>query len=77
MNEQAALVREDARDDDVTAELRIQVRRNGAMSVAGCIQQEAYAIAMLDAARESIRSHNRRQINGGGLILPPERTFQA
>lgn len=77
MNEHGALVREDARDDDVTAELRIQVRRNGAMSVAGCIQQEAYAIAMLDAARESIRSHNRRQINGAGLILPPERALQA
>lgn len=60
------------RDDEVVAELVIRVCRNGAMSVAGCIHQEAYALAMLDSARQSIKSHNARQIiNGGGqLILP-------
>ena len=61
-------------EDDVVAELKIQVRRSGAMSVAGCIHEEAYALAMLESARESIKSHNARQrLNGGqAVIVPPE-----
>ena len=74
MNE-AELERIDAREDlDVVAQLVISVRRNGAMSVAGCIHEEMYALAMLDSARDVVRSHNaRRRINGGGSQqLAPE-----
>lgn len=60
-------------DDDIVAFLKIAVRRNGAMSVEGCIEDEPYAKAMLDAARDSITRHNRKAINGGGLALPPTR----
>lgn len=64
-------MQEDLRDEDVVAELRIQVRRSGAMSVTGCIHEERYALAMLDSARDSIKAHNRRAINSAaGLILP-------
>ena len=42
------------------------------MSVAGCIDDERYAIAMLDAAKDSVRNHNarRRLQQPQGLIIP-------
>jgi hypothetical protein len=67
---------DDFRDDDVTAFLRIAIRRNGAMSVEGCITDEPLAKAMLDAARESITKHNARKINDTGLILPPTKELK-
>ena len=69
------LERVDAMEDlDVVAQLVISVRRNGAMSVAGCIHEEAYALAMLESARDVVKSHNaRRRINeGGAQALAPE-----
>lgn len=69
-------------DDTVIAMLELKVRKNGAMSVAGCIDDMPYALAMLDNARDTIKRHNaRKRIQGGaaeiipasdtGLILPP------
>lgn len=59
-------------DDDVVAVLELKVRRNGAMSVAGCINQEAYALAMLDNARDTIKRHNAKtKINGGAQLIVP------
>lgn len=59
-------------DDDVVAVLELKVRRNGAMSVAGCINEEAYALAMLDNARDTIKRHNAKQkINGGASLIIP------
>ena len=49
--------------------MHIKVRRNGAMSVEGCIHEKDYALKMLDAARDSINSHHKR-INGGGIVIP-------
>jgi hypothetical protein len=60
-------------DDAVTDYLLIAVRRNGAMSVEGCINNEPYALAMLDNARDTVKNHNaRRRIGMGGqqLIRP-------
>jgi hypothetical protein len=65
----------DVRDDEVVAYLRIAVRRNGAMSVEGCINEETYAKSMLDAARDVITRHNRKKINDAGIILPASREF--
>jgi hypothetical protein len=67
---------DDLYGDDVVAQLVIAVRRNGAMSVEGCINNESYALAMLDNARDTIRNHNlKRKINGGGaIIIPPGAT---
>ena len=62
----------DFRDDEVVAYLHIAVRRNGAMSVEGCIEDEAFAKSLCDAARDSITRHHANQINHGGLILPPQ-----
>ena len=58
------------RDDDIVAYLKIAVRRNGAMSVEGNIEDEVFAKAMLDAARDSVTNHHNK-INNSGLILPP------
>jgi hypothetical protein len=68
----------DLRDEDVVLELVLRVRRSGAMSVAGCIEDEVNALIMLDSARETIRSHNaRKKINAGqSLILPPENSLR-
>ena len=67
---------DDLHGEEVTAYLQIAVRRNGAMSVAGCIENEQYAIAMLDAAKDSIRNHNarRRLQQPQGLIIPANET---
>jgi hypothetical protein len=63
-------------DDDVVARLVIAVRRNGAMSVEGCINDEPYALAMLDNAKDTIKSHNmrRRMSLGGKIIIPANAT---
>lgn len=61
-------------EDAVTDYLLIAVRRNGAMSVEGCINNEPYALAMLDNARDTVKRYNaRNRINGGGNVLIPAR----
>lgn len=67
---------DDLYGDEPVAIIRIAVRRNGAMSVEGCINDERYALAMLDAAKDSVRNHNARQRmqRVGGLILPANET---
>lgn len=62
----------DPRGDDVIVRLAIEVRRDGSMSVSGDIQDLAYALIMLDSAKDSLRSyHDRRRVQGAGLIIPP------
>ena len=62
----------DIRDDDILATLVIRVHRWGAMSVAGDIHAEQFALSMIDAARDSVRSHHLRQ--KGELIIPASST---
>ena len=63
---------DDLHGDDKVAVLEIAVRRNGSMSVAGSINNEAYALAMLDNARDTIKRHNaRNKINSGGAVIIP------
>ena len=65
---------DDLHGDDVVAEIRICIRRNGSMSTAGCIENEAVALAMIDNARDAIKNHNaRKRINGGGTLIVPAR----
>lgn len=51
----------DALDDDVVAQIKIAVHRNGAMSVAGCIDEEMFAIACLQQAIQTVKDHNMRR----------------
>lgn len=44
------------RDDDVMAQITITVYRSGAMSVAGDIHDENFALTLIDAARDSVKS---------------------
>lgn len=60
------------RDDDVLAAITIKVHRSGAMSVAGSISDEQFALSLIDAARDSVRSHHLRQ--RGSLIIPSHAT---
>jgi len=53
------------------AVLEIAVRKNGTMSVAGCINNMDYALKMLDEAKDTIRRHNARQVN---IIVPAHMT---
>lgn len=63
---------DDLRDDDVLARLVVTVHRSGAMSVSGDIHDEKFALSMIDAARDSVRSfHLRRH---GELIIPASAT---
>lgn len=67
---------DDLHGDQTVAVIEVRVRRNGAMSVGGCINDESYAIAMLQHAIDSVRSYNARRRLGqpGGLIVPAEDT---
>lgn len=60
------------REDDVLAEISIRVHRSGAMSVSGAISDESFALSMIDAARDSVRSHHLRQ--RGAILIPPHVT---
>ena len=53
-------------DDAPIARLEITCRRNGALSVAGDISDLAYALAMLDNAKDALRNHHARR----ALIIP-------
>ena len=54
-------------DDAPLARLEITCRRSGALSVAGDISDLAYALAMLDNAKDALRNHHARR----PLIVPP------
>ncbi len=67
--------RDELHGDDVVAYLTVAVRRNGAMSVEGCIENLEYSLAMLEAAKDSVRNHHDRQrVMNGGLIIPANET---
>lgn len=59
-------------EDVPIAQLQITIYRSGAMSVAGAIQDENFALTMIDAARDSIKSHHLRQ--KGHLLIPASAT---
>jgi hypothetical protein len=58
--------------ETVVAEIVIQLRRNGAMSVAGNINDEAFGIYLIDTAKDTLRNYHARLRLGqvGGLIVP-------
>lgn len=63
---------DDLHGDTVVATIEIKLRRNGAMSVAGSITDEAYGLYLLDTARDTLRSHHARaRIQGGSAIIVP------
>jgi hypothetical protein len=51
---------DDLYGDAPIARIEITCRRNGSMSVAGNIDNLTYALAILDNARDAIRSHHGR-----------------
>lgn len=58
-------------DDAVVCKIEIAIRANGAMSVAGAINDLAFALACLDNAKDSVRNyHSRQRLENGGLIIP-------
>ena len=67
---------DDLYGDEVTEVIEIKVRRNGSMSVAGCINNLQYALAMLDNAKDAVRRHHLRMNDRHdvGLIIPPQDT---
>jgi hypothetical protein len=63
---------DDAHGDTVVAEIIVQCRRNGSMSVAGSITDEMYALAMLETAKDSLRGYHdqRRAGRRSALVVP-------
>lgn len=55
-------------DQDIMAQLTITVYRSGAMCVSGDIHDERFALTLIDAARDSVKSHHLRK--HGELIIP-------
>jgi hypothetical protein len=58
----------EADDHDVMAQITVTVFRSGAMSVAGDIHDEKFALSLIDAARDSVKSHHFRK--HGEIIIP-------
>lgn len=63
---------DDLHGDTVVAEIKIQMRRNGCMSVAGSITDEVYARHLLDTARETLTNYHiqRKLGNRSQLVVP-------
>jgi hypothetical protein len=61
---------DDLYGDEKVAVLEISVRRNGAMSVAGSINNLVYALAMLDQAKDTLRKHHMR-LDAGKVVITP------
>lgn len=63
---------DDLHGDTVVAAIEIKLRRNGAMSVAGSINDLHYALHLIDTARDTIKAHHAKLAAGerGGLIVP-------
>ena len=56
----------------VVAKLTIIAYDSGAMSVGGNIENEAYALALIDGARDAVKNHHkktRKDLNFG-IVLP-------
>ena len=64
---------DDLYGDAPVARIEITCRRNGAMSVAGSIDNLQYALAVLDNARDAINQMHarRRASNGNGSVIIP------
>jgi hypothetical protein len=58
----------EADESEIMAQITVTVYRSGAMSVAGDIHDETFALTLIDAARDSVKSHHLRQ--HGQLIIP-------
>ena len=63
---------DDLHGETVVAFLEIKLRRSGAMSVAGHINDLAFGLHLLDTARETLKNHHAQLAAGtrGGLIVP-------
>lgn len=55
-------------DDQIVAVLELKLRRDGAMSIAGSIDDERFALSLLEAAKDAVRNHHQR--NRSRLIVP-------
>lgn len=47
-------------DDPVVSTLYIEVHKSGAVQVQGSIQNEQYALNMLEASRDAIKNYHRK-----------------
>lgn len=67
---------DDLHGDTVVAEIVIQLRRNGAMSVAGSITDETYARYLLDTARDTLTNYHLQRRAGlrSPLVVPAHDT---
>jgi len=63
---------DDLHGDTIVAQITIALRRNGAMSVSGHINDEMYALHLIDTARDTVKNHHAKLRMGerGGLIIP-------
>lgn len=65
---------DDIHGDTVVFAIEISIRRNGAMSVAGSINDMEYALMVLESAKESVKSYHARKVlgqTGGGTLIVP------
>lgn len=62
--------------DTVVSEITIKMRRNGVMSVEGCITHEAYAKHLLDTARTVLKNFHKAQRAGNRnpIVVPAHDT---
>lgn len=69
-HEQRQLMAHEAEDMDCVAEIRVKIARSGAMAVMGSINDEAFALACLEQARQAVKDYHKRQAGQINLIVP-------
>lgn len=62
---------DDVHGDTVVAEIVIQMRRNGCMSVQGSINDHEYAKFILDTARDTLNTYRARKRLGQDTLIVP------
>lgn len=65
------LVRAIGLDDLIVRELKVNIHASNALSVAGHIKDEAYALSLLDHAIEALGGYHQQV---GGLVIPGKDT---
>lgn len=57
-------------DMECVAEIRVKIARSGAMAVMGNINDEMWALACLEQAKQAVKDYHKRQCGQINIIVP-------
>lgn len=57
-------------DMECVAEIRVKIARSGAMAVMGNINDELWALACLEQAKQAVKDYHKRQRGQINILVP-------